>query len=190
MDENAPLTDLIKRVRQGDPQATEELFAHYSQRLSRLAEEHLSRKLSGRVEGEDVVQSVFRTFFRRSAQGEFKIDSRAQLWRLLVKITVHKARMQGRRHTAAMRHVDAEQHGDDMEWLLTLADRSPGPEETVILMDQIEDLLRGLPSLYCQVLEQRLQGSSVAEISTQLGISRQTAYRMLNLLKKRLIKSL
>lgn len=189
MDDSAPLTNLIKRVRQGDSAATDVLFAAYSQRLSRVAEHHLSRSLSGRVEGEDVVQSVFRTFFRRVAQGEFQIDSRAQVWRLLVKITVQKARMQGRRHTAAKRHVGLEQHGD-VDWLLALADHSPGPDDVAILMDEIEDLLRGLPALYRQVLEQRLQNSSVVETARQLGISRQTAHRTLNLLKKKLLKRL
>jgi RNA polymerase sigma-70 factor, ECF subfamily len=190
MNEDASPTELVQRLRQGDPQATDELFAQYSRRLSRLAEQHLSRKVAGRVEGDDVVQSVFRTFFRRCAHGEFQIDSRVQLWRLLVKITVQKARMQGRRHTAASRDVGAEQRGDDAEWLLTLADRGLGPEEMVILMDQIEVLLQGLPAVYCQVLEQRLQGNSVADISRRLGISRQTAYRILNLLKERLDKTL
>lgn len=190
MDDNTTLSDLIKRVREGDSEATDELFAHYAQRLSRLAEQHLSRKVSGRVEGEDVVLSVFRTLFRRSAEGKFQIDSRAQLWRLLVKITVHKARMQGRRHTAAMRHVGAEQHDDNGEWIEALVDHEPGPEEIVILNDQIEDLLRGLPAQYRQVLQQRLQGHSATEIASQLAISRQTEYRVLELLKKKLAKSL
>ena len=68
----------------------------YAQRLSRLAEQFIARGLGGRIEGDDVVQSVFRTFFRRCAGGEFQIDSSAQLWQLLVKITMTKARAQGR----------------------------------------------------------------------------------------------
>ena len=76
MDEPTALTDLVRRHRDGDPEAARELFAWYAQRLSHLAEQHLSHKLSGRVDGDDVVQSVFRTFFRRTARGEFQIDSR------------------------------------------------------------------------------------------------------------------
>jgi hypothetical protein len=59
--------------------------------------------MAGRLDGEDVVQAVCRTFFRRSAAGEFRIDSSAQLRRLLVKITVLKARAWSRQHTAARR---------------------------------------------------------------------------------------
>ena len=103
MTEPTPLTSLVQRHRQGDPDAAAELFAYYARRLSRLAEQFISRKLAGRIEGDDVVQSVFRTFFRRCTAGEFQIDSSAQLWQLLVKITMLKARAQGRRHTAAQR---------------------------------------------------------------------------------------
>jgi len=103
MVEPAHRTGLVQRYRQGDPDAAGELFAYYARRLSRLAQQFISRKPGGRIEGDDVVQSVFRTFFRRCADGEFQIDSSAQLWQLLVKITMTKARAQGRRNTAAKR---------------------------------------------------------------------------------------
>src|SRR5690348_7387242 len=88
--------ELIQGLQAGDPQAAEEVFARYARRLVRLAEQHLSRRLAARLDGEDVVQSVFRTFFRRAAAGEFRIDSSLHLWRLLVRITVLKARAKGR----------------------------------------------------------------------------------------------
>jgi hypothetical protein len=55
-------------VQDGDSAAVEQLFERYAQRLARLADRNLSRKIAGRLDGEDVVQSVFRTFFRRSAR--------------------------------------------------------------------------------------------------------------------------
>ena len=189
MVEPTSVTDLVRRHRQGDADAARELFAYYAERLSRLAEQHLSRKLAGRVEGEDVVQSVFRTFFRRTAQGEFQIDCASQLWQLLVTITVRKARAQGRHHTAAMRDVDVEQPGAVADAILELASREPGPEEAVILMDQIEVLLQGLPPFYCQVLELRLQGHAAVEIAGRLGVARRTVYRALGLLQQRLVET-
>src|SRR6516162_16394 len=111
MDAASPISDLVERLRDGDPQAAEEIFARYAQRLTALAEQHLSRKLAARLDGQDVVQSVFRTFFRRSAAGEFRIDSSDELWRLLVQITLQKARAKARHHTAAVRDVTAEAPG-------------------------------------------------------------------------------
>ena len=65
MNSGAPVAGLGKRLRGGDPRAAEELFARYAERLVRLAQRHLGRKVATREDGEDVVQSVFRTFFRR-----------------------------------------------------------------------------------------------------------------------------
>ena len=118
MADSSSITDLVKRLRRGDSDAARELFAYYADRLRRLAEQHLSRRLAGRVEAEDVVQSALRTFFSRSARGEFQIDSRADLWHLLVRITVVKARQQARHHQAARRDVRVEQGEGDEDWLL------------------------------------------------------------------------
>lgn len=96
--------EMLARWQEGDDAATRYLFERYSQRLIRLAEKHLSDKVTPRVDGEDIVQSVFRTFFRRSAQGEWTVDAAVDLWQLLVSITLAKVRSQARRHTAA-RHI-------------------------------------------------------------------------------------
>jgi RNA polymerase sigma-70 factor (ECF subfamily) len=185
MEEIVPLAELVQRWRAGDPQAPAQLYARYARQLTRLAEQHLSRKLAGRVDGEDVVQSVFRTFFRRSARGEFAIDSASQLWRLLVRITLSKVRAKARFHTARRRAVQDEARGED-GWLAEAVAREPDPAEAVALVDQIEDLLRGLPDVHCHVLELRLQGYSVTEIAERLNVARQTVYRTLHVLQHRL----
>jgi RNA polymerase sigma-70 factor (ECF subfamily) len=187
MDADVPMAEWTRRFRQGDAQAAEVLFTHYARQLTRLAEQHLSRKLAARLDGEDVVQSVFRTFFRRCAAGEFRIDTSSQLWRLLVRITVLKAHARARHHTAGPRDVRAETGGADV-WLSVLA-TEPGPEEAVTLTEQIEELLAGLPDMYAQVLELRLQGHAVADIAPRLGVSRRTVQRALNLLQERLMRS-
>jgi RNA polymerase sigma-70 factor (ECF subfamily) len=188
MREEDSAAQLLSRWRAGDSQAAEMIFVRYAQRLCRLAEQRLSHRLAGRVDGDDVVQSVFRTFFRRSAAGEFRIASADQLWALLVQITLRKAQDQGRRHTADRRDVGLEMPAADRTSPETLA-RDPGPEEAAALLDQIEVLLRGLPDLHCHVLELRLQGHEVAAIASQLKVSRQTVYRVLHVLQQRLGRS-
>jgi hypothetical protein len=44
MDEPTSLTDLVRRHRQGNPEAARALFAYYAQRLSRLAERRVLRR--------------------------------------------------------------------------------------------------------------------------------------------------
>jgi RNA polymerase sigma factor (sigma-70 family) len=180
---------LVERLRGGDPQAAEELFTRYAQRLTFLAEQHLSRKLAARLDGADVVQSVFRTFFRRSAAGEFRLDNARELWRLLVQITLQKARAYGRRHTAGPRDVSAEVPGGGAALLAEAVMHEPGPAEAAALVDQIGELLRGLPSLYCDLLQLRLEGHTVSDTATRLGVSRRTVHRALHLLQQRLTRS-
>jgi RNA polymerase sigma-70 factor (ECF subfamily) len=187
VDQPVPAAELLQRLRGGDAQAAEALFARYARELVRVAERHLSQKLAGRVDGEDVVQSVFRTFFRRSAAGEFRVDASDQLWRLLVTITLRKARAKGRFHTAAQRDAGAEAGGD--AGLFEAAAREPGPDDAAALVDQIEALLQGLPPLYARLLDLKLQGHTVVDVAAELGVSRQTVHRALNLLQERLAES-
>lgn len=179
-------SDLIKSWRAGDPKAAEMLFARYAERLTWLAEQHLSRKVAGRVDGQDVVQSAFRTFFRRAAKGEFQIDSSGALWRLLVKITLLKARAKGRFHTAGIRSVHAEV---DSGWQEALG-HEPGPAEAATLLDLIDTILRDRPALFREVLERRLQGETVADIARALKISRQSIYHILKQLQEKMIESI
>jgi RNA polymerase sigma-70 factor (ECF subfamily) len=141
------------------------------------------------VDGEDVMQSAFRTFFRRSARGDFQIDSSAQIWRLLAKITLLKARAKGRYHTAAARDVGVEMPGVDLR-LIEAATREPGPEEAATLSDEIERLLGGLPATFRDILEMRLEGCATTEIAAALNVSRRTVERALNLLQERLSRTI
>jgi RNA polymerase sigma-70 factor (ECF subfamily) len=187
MDADSPIPELVEGLRCGDPQAAAVVFGRYAQRLTSLAEQHLSRKLAARLDGGDVVQSVFRTFFRRSAAGEFRIDNSDELWRLLVRITLQKARARSRNHTARARDVAAEEPGGAL--LLQAASHEPGLEEAAVLVDQIEALLRGLPDVYGDLLRLRLEGYSVSDTAERLGVSRRTIHRALRLLQQRLTRS-
>jgi RNA polymerase sigma-70 factor, ECF subfamily len=179
--------EYLDRWNSGDPAAAQWLFEQYARRLTALAEQQISRKLAARVGGEDIVQSVFRTFFQRSARGEFRIDSSADLWQLLVTITLAKVRSQARRHTAGRRDVKQEIRAtDDRALLMQSMAAEPGPDEAAALVDQIEWLLHGLPESYSEVLALRLEGYSRTEIAARLNVSRQTVYRALVLLQERL----
>jgi len=137
MSESEPISTLVQRLHDGDPQAANLLFERYARRLARAAEQHLTRKLADRLDGEDVVQSVFRTFCRRHAAGEFRLDSTAQLWRLLLQITLRKARYQARFHLAARRDAAVEAAGDDLALAEAVA-HEPDPAEAAALVDQID----------------------------------------------------
>lgn len=161
------------------------MFARYAEQLARLAEQNLSRRVARRVDGADVVQSVFRTFFVRAERGEFRISNSAELWKLLVQITLNKARQQGRRNSAGMRDVRRE--ADQSALLPALVDDQPGPEDAAILNDVIEQALQRLPETqqphYRRLIDLKLADYSNDEIAEQLGIVRRTVERMLKRLE-------
>ncbi len=75
---------LLTRYRRGDDDAATELYLRYADRLRALATNQTSALLQQRVDAEDMVQSVFRTFFRRASIGQYDIPEGDELWKLLL----------------------------------------------------------------------------------------------------------
>lgn len=163
---------LLSRCRLGDDSAAQAIFDRYVERLHALARRRLSQRLSSRVDPEDIVQSVFRTFFGRLKEGQFKINDQDDLCKLLVRITVHKTLRQVAFHRADKRnpHSEVGQTDSGQARLLELLDREPTPEETAAFLDQLEHFLSRLRPQEREILEMRMQGFSNEEIAKKLGI--------------------
>src|SRR3954469_24505435 len=82
--------DLISEFKAGSESAARELFDKYCERLMRLARRRIGQRMTSRVDPEDVIQSAFRTFFVRVRNDEFKFEGENDLFKLLVRLTVHK----------------------------------------------------------------------------------------------------
>jgi RNA polymerase sigma-70 factor (ECF subfamily) len=50
---------LIERARAGDPQALDEIFTRHRERLRRMVEVRLDRRLQGRIDASDVIQDAY-----------------------------------------------------------------------------------------------------------------------------------
>jgi RNA polymerase sigma factor (sigma-70 family) len=164
----------------------EAIFAQYSNRLVELAQRNLSIRLRGRVDGEDIAQSVLRTFFRRSELGEFQIDASTDLWKLLVKITLNKVHNQARHHQADKRNLDREQTPASDNGANFFVSREPNPTDAAELVDQLERLLEGLPEAHREIFGLVVQGYSRTEAAENLKVSRMTVHRVLNLLRTKM----
>ena len=95
------VAELVEQLKSGNQDAASELYQRYAQRLCRQIERRIGQHLKGRFEAGDVLQSAFRTFFRRAANGEFQIDYTGDLWNLLLTITLNKVRGQAEHHCDA-----------------------------------------------------------------------------------------
>jgi RNA polymerase sigma-70 factor (ECF subfamily) len=173
-------TDLscFELFRTGDEAAARELFDRYVNQVMKLARRHLNRPMAGRVDAEDIAQSVFRTFFQRARKGQFHLDEAEDLCKLLARITVHKTLRQIAFHTRAKRSA-AAQSSEPQEMLLNHLAKGPSPEEAVAFVDHLENFLSKLQPVERQILELRMEGHNNLEIADQLGISDRKIRRLM-----------
>ncbi|MBI4602297.1 MAG: sigma-70 family RNA polymerase sigma factor [Planctomycetes bacterium] len=185
-----PAAALLERWRSGDQVAAGEIHRRYAQRLCGLAQGQLSEGLSRRLDADDIVQSVFRTFFRRARGGEFTLDHSGSLWSLLVRITLNKVRKEAERHRAAKRDLRLEQPAVEDGLEPEAVAHDPTPDEAAALADALETVVRGLDAREAEVFRLRLQGRSASEIGEQVGCTRWTVRRVLDRVGERLKKEL
>src|SRR3954469_20154501 len=100
-------SSLVRRFRAGEDDAATKLYKRYAERLHRLAQRNTGADLARRFDAEDVVQSVFRTFFRRVQTGLYDLPAGDELWRLLLVISLNKIRALAVHHRAQKRDVSA-----------------------------------------------------------------------------------
>ena len=180
---------LVNRLRTGDEEAAARVFDHFAERLIARAQAHLHDGLRQKVDPEDVVQSVFRTFFRRHREGQLEIDSWESMWGILTVITLRKCGHCTDYFHAARRdirrEVTARPEGDSTCVCKAIA-RDPTPTETAALVETVEQLMHGLEAHDADIVSLHLQGYTISEVCTHVGYSERTVGRTLERIRKRL----
>src|SRR5437868_8199770 len=80
--------ELAARLHAGDQGAATEVFRRFAGRLIALARTKLDIRIRRKEDPEDVVQSVYRSFFGRYQAGQYDLATWEALWSLLTVITV------------------------------------------------------------------------------------------------------
>ncbi|MCA9214034.1 MAG: sigma-70 family RNA polymerase sigma factor [Planctomycetales bacterium] len=159
---------LLRRIKDGEQDAATQLYVRYSQRLIALAKANTAKELTSRFDPEDIVQSVFRSFFRRASTGTYNVPEGGELWRLLLVLALNKVRRSAIRHRAKKRDASntLSLHGfDSVEDELVKSDPTP----LTILQMVIEDILQSMPESQRQMIELRIDGCTVEEIADSTG---------------------
>lgn len=190
MREQNSLAELVRRIRAGDDAAAGPMFDRFARRLIGLARKQIRPQLRTKVDPEDVVQSVYRTFFRRLKAGRIQLGDWGNVWSLLTVITMRKCAKTNEHYRAARRSAPIEMSPHRPSGAggncLAEVDRSPTPEEAAILAETVEQVLRGFDADDRQVIELSLQGYTVEEIGVQLSRAQRTIRRLRERVKKRL----
>ena len=169
---------LLEEFRAGGEGAAEELYRRYAGRLRTVARARLSANAARRVEPEDIVQSVFRRFFRAASQGLYDCPSQGDLWNLLLVIALNRLRAEevfqraAKRDVRQCREIGAVKSSE----LPPAGEGDPGDGSLSLTL---RDILERLPAQLREVIALRVEGHDVAAIARQLGRSKRTVERLL-----------
>ena len=190
MAEDLEFQALMDRLRYGEPDAAQQIFQHFGQRLIALARSRLHGRVRQQVDPEDVMQSVFKSFFRRQADEPFDLKNWDSLWALLTVLTLRKCGFRTRYMRAQCRDLQREvaipSSPEDSQASWEAIAREPTPSEAAMLNETVEKLLRSLGERDRRIVELSLQGYTVAEVAGQVSCAERTVQRLLARIKQRL----
>lgn len=195
MDHPLMIAELVARLRCGDDSGVELLFQQFTERLIQLARSRIASYYRNRVDPEDIVQSVFKSFLIRFRDRKLDFQTDEGLWGLLTVITVRKCADRIEHLRAGCRDVRRElplrsgSSSRDSPWTRVL-DREPSPAEVCMLAEMVEQLLLGFDPEDRPVVEAQLQGLSSAETAAQLHRAERSVRRIRERVRQRLLKQL
>jgi RNA polymerase sigma-70 factor (ECF subfamily) len=178
--------EFAARLRDGDEQALAELFSLHRERLRRMVEFRLDRRLQGRVDASDILQEAYIDALQRVHHYTEKLEMPPFVW--LRQITTQRLIDVHRRHLDAQKR-DARQevsiHFGDLSaatsasFAAELVGHLASPSQLAIraeLLDQLEGALERMDPIDREVLAMRhfeeLTNNEVAQV---LGITKSAA---------------
>jgi RNA polymerase sigma-70 factor, ECF subfamily len=173
---------LLDKIQAGQDDAATALYMRYAEQLRRVAVRQTSQQLSTRLEPDDVVQSVFRTFFRRLSLDQNTVPQGDDLWKLFLVIALNKIRNLAAFHRAAKRDVRQTTELEDT----SPTSPTPPDDDLQTLQWVIDDILQAQPESTRQMVTLRIQGHDVNDIAEKSGRSKRSVERVLQQFREQL----
>lgn len=196
MPRSSDVSHWIDLVKAGDSAAADRLWRHYFDRLVRSVRGRLRGQNAAVADEEDIVLSVFDSFYRAAEAGRFPdLADRDDLWRLLLRMAARKVVDKHRHDQRQRRGGGVQVHsldgprdgpaGDDSLVIEAIGDE-PSPEMVLMLQESVEQLFSHLGVGQLQELAvAKLEGHTNAEIAAKLGCSERTVERRLHLIREK-----
>jgi RNA polymerase sigma factor (sigma-70 family) len=185
------VTHWIERVKEGDSIAAHQIWQHYFERLVRAVRQRLRGQNRAVSDEEDVVASVFESFYQAAEIGRFPdLSDRDELWRLLLKMSarkiVDKQRHDRRQRRGAGIPIHSLNEGREHRSVVEVVGDAPTPEMVAIMAETFEQFFShlGVGELQ-EIAVAKLEGHSNAEIARQLQCSERTIERRLHLIREK-----
>lgn len=191
---NATGDSLLVRLKAGDEAAASAVFKRFARRLIGLARSQLDSRVRQKVDPEDVVQSVFRSFFTRQRDQEFELTNWDNLWSLLAMITVRKCTNVrvwfGRKGRNVHLETADERQGDHSANGWEVLSREPTPAEAAVLTELVEGIMASLPDRDRRIVVLSLEGRTTREICAEINRADRTVQRTVERFRTRLEKAI
>lgn len=169
MADKETFTDLIQRVRSGDPQAAEDLVRQYEPYVKRVIRIRMEDRRLGRLfDSMDFCQSVLASFFARVSAGQFDLREPEQLVALLRKMVMNKVASASRKQRQKRR----DQHRQtelETGMINELAGSDPTPSQIVANKDLVSQVRKRLSEEEQQIADLRAQGMAWEEVAAKVG---------------------
>jgi len=178
MDQAADTDSWLKKVVDQSEGYESEAVARFANRLVMQARAELPQYLRSRIDPEDVIQSVFHSFFKKHKQNQFEFSAASDVWKLLSAMTYRKVANKIRFHHRSRRDVGRERE-IDAKALAAASDQAASGSAITIMIELLQGILERLSPLHQQILLMRMNDHTIEEISAQVHVSSRTVNRAL-----------
>jgi RNA polymerase sigma-70 factor (ECF subfamily) len=172
-----PVPDPGARAGTGEAGMAADVVRRFARRLTALARRRLSPATRRCLDPEDIVQSVFLSFFHRYGGSRLSVVDWDRTWALLACITVRQC-ARGARQIA--------REAADAAPLDAGIVHAPTPEQAACVAETLEHLTHDLSECEREVFVLRLQGYSSREVSQRLGCTERKVQRVVQRVRRRL----
>jgi len=198
--ESQNVSHWINLVKGGDSAAANQIWQQYFDRLVGSVRQRLYGQNRAVSDEEDIVLSVFESFYAAAEKGRFPdLADRDDLWSLMLTMSARKV-IDKRRHDQRQRRgggvatysLDAgvgEGQSDSM--VIEAIGSEPSPDMVLMMQESVEQLFSHLGVGQLQELAgAKLEGYSNAEIAQRFECSERTIERRLHLIREKLQQEL
>lgn len=181
----------LEQLKGGDADAAQNLWDRYFKQLLGVAKRKLVGASTRRADEEDIAVQVFHSFFKAAESNRFpKLDSRDDLWQILMMLTARKVAAQ-RKHENAQKRGSGKTRGEsvflvgDGNDLASVIGEAPGDSFAAELMEELREAVKRLGDDSLEkVAVMKFQGYSNQEIADELSCHSRSVERKLRLIRK------
>ena len=195
MSSASPVGIWVSQLKDGDPQAAQQLWNTYFFRMVKVARCNLHGAAAGMADEEDVALSAFKSFCRGTRDGRFtELQDHEDPWPLLLALTTHKAIDLLRYERRVKRGGSGQQHtstpGPDEAGavdigLSQLVGKEPDPQAAVQAAEECQEILdRFSDAILRAIALWKMEGFTTEEIASKLDCTTRTVERKLQLIRR------